>query len=274
VSKILVTSANGGLGDSLCELVALRSLRHVNPDCRLGWVTCRPELAPPGVEVVDKTVLPVDWNTYRDKYRSDWPDIRDVTLWDVRGWPLQFNRWADFKWCPLPDCYCRLASTAFSNEFCNRILDYDDRKLPIPSASIRRPYAVIQGGENIASPYKWPLDRREAIANILTRHGLNVIALSGEDTHNTIPNTTRIFGLSVRESASIIDRARIYVGSDTGISWIATLATSTCCLILKRPELGTAGSFRVRTGVYELDHTTDVDVIHTHLRELIQGVIQ
>jgi len=267
VPRILLSSANNGLGDSLCEIVALRALRRANLYAEIGWVSTHPEVAPEWVTVVDRVKPPVDWPGYVEKYRADWPDIRDTTLWDMRGWPLQFNRWAEFGWCSMPECYCRLVNAPFDPVDCLDVLDL----LPGPghfasafreaakAVSAIGPYCVIQGGPNIACPRKWQIEDRGEVAGYLRSKGYEVVALAGNDANACIPNARMVKGLSYRAAALVIHWAVRYVGSDTGVTWLAVLGTRTPVVALVRPEMGRAGSVLLRPDVREIRNDTPVD---------------
>jgi heptosyltransferase-3 len=84
-----------------------------------------------------------------------------------------------------------------------------------------RPYAVIHPGSG--SPRKnWPSDRFAELARRVERAGLEPIVLAGPaDEPVSIGGRPTTSGLGLRELASLLAGATLYVGNDSGASHVA-----------------------------------------------------
>lgn len=90
----------------------------------------------------------------------------------------------------------------------------------------------------------WPQPYRQKLVSVLKREGIRFVTVGGSDGHD-IPGAYSAHGkLNFLETLALIRRSRVYVGPDTGPTWLACAAsgTSKVCLIDKgRLRCGVVG---------------------------------
>ena len=96
----------------------------------------------------------------------------------------------------------------------------------------------------------WPQPYRQQLVSALRRESIRFVTIGGKDGYD-IPGAYGAHGkLDFLETIALIKRSRVYIGPDTGPTWLACAApgTSKICLIDKG---------RLRTGVVGFERFLD-----------------
>lgn len=255
MNKILVASPHRGLGDALCGLCCLRALRRLEPENEFALATKYPEITPTWARAI---TVPA---TYRRNIHANGMEYRrELDLWHrdiMKWWPewetrdcyiflRDFRRENPrFKWPPLPIFYQRHLNIEPAPVDFEDVLELtkEDRARALALTG-PEPFALLMSGPQISAPWSWPAAKRIPAARILAGTGLRVFGLAGKDGA-PIPGTTPLFVPSVRTAAAILDHARIYVGGDTGTSWIARMASRVPMVVVGRHEMRRCGQFNL-----------------------------
>jgi hypothetical protein len=106
---------------------------------------------------------------------------------------------------------------------------------------LRQPFVVIAAGP-CYSGGNWPYADRQKVANQFCRNGVLCVSIGGNDCaplQGTIDLCNR---LSPNQAIAVIKRAALYIGPDTGTTWLACAARET-------PKICVLDRNRMRDGI-------------------------
>lgn len=120
----------------------------------------------------------------------------------------------------------------------------DDR---LPAQAIARPWVAFAPGSNMQAK-RWPAARFEAVgARLIRRHRIWPVIVGGPEDREVAARLLQAWGcgtdaagaLSVRQSAALLARCRLFVGNDTGTMHLAAAGGLPCvALFSARDEAG------------------------------------
>jgi hypothetical protein len=256
---LLVTAAQG-LGDAVKGLPILRAMRRMYPDAELGFATRHADVIPAWATPVDLSTdvrlwlsNPADypqerarWEAALAGFRRSWDAVHDAGIWGDE----YHDCGRRFCW-PMPAVFDALkAGVCVRQDDMRMALDLQPEHYAAARAIVApgEPYVAIASGHQVAAHWQFPAEIRAIVARYLMSHGIRVVGVAGRDGVRW-PGAESCHVDSVRVAAAVIDGARLYVGGDTGTSWIAVLGTRTRKIIATRRELATAGSFVTGDGL-------------------------
>lgn len=117
----------------------------------------------------------------------------------------------------------------------------------LPAQAQARPWVAFAPGSNLASKL-WPAERFEAVGReLVQRHGVWPVVVGGPEDREVAARLVQAWGcgtdaagaLSVRQSAALLARCRLFVGNDTGTMHLAAACGLPCvALFSARDEAG------------------------------------
>jgi hypothetical protein len=120
-------------------------------------------------------------------------------------------------------------SAGFSLQASHRVIDVpvlESSTRKIDSLDLPRQFAVIAAGPCYTGG-RWEMNARQEVADLCARAGIACVSLGGTDSA-PLQGTIDLCGqLTPNESVALIGRSQVYVGPDTGTSWLACAARTT-----------------------------------------------
>lgn len=221
------------LGDVCCGIPTFYALREKYPDAELLWATLNKyePLLPPFAKFVKVGPPPFGATPPNKGYNKF---IKAQPMWRHREWERSkmhiidlIAKWSDIK---LRRRRIIIRTTKADENVINNI------RLPKKFATI------------CASPCyscaDWSHSQRRHIVKTLVRQGYGFVTVGGKDG-KVIPGATCLHGkLSFTQTIALINRSRVYIGQDTGPTWLACAAHSTpkiCVIDRNRLRQGKCG---------------------------------
>lgn len=116
-----------------------------------------------------------------------------------------------------------------------------------PDDASPRPWVAFAPGSNLPSKL-WPAERYEAVGRLLIqRHGIWPVVVGGPEDRGVAAKLIQAWGcgtdaaghLTVRQSAALLDRCKLFVGNDTGTMHLAAAGGLPCVAVFSaRDEPG------------------------------------
>lgn len=117
----------------------------------------------------------------------------------------------------------------------------------VPHAAMSRPWVAFAPGSNLPSKL-WPAERFEAVGRaLIERHAVWPVVVGGPEDRDVASRLLQAWGcgtdaagaLSVRQSAALLARCRLFIGNDTGTMHLAAAGGLPCvALFSARDEPG------------------------------------
>jgi hypothetical protein len=211
------------LGDLCIAHPTFNAIREQFADCNVYWMT-RPELG----ELIPPESQPSDCSS-------------DCQVIDAAPPGRLARDWLHSNRHPIDF----LAETAgVPVEARHRYVD-----VPVPAARERAvdalnlptPFVAVAAGPCYTGG-NWPLSQRQKVVDLFGKRGVRCVSLGGSDAAALRGTVDLCNRLSLSEAIAVIRRARLYVGPDTGTSWLACAARET-------PKLCVLDRNRMRDGV-------------------------
>lgn len=219
------------MGDVCCGIPAYLALREKHPEADLTWVTLpRHEPLIPKCGNV-KTVNDGQFGPLHaiDKWKGEYDLVINAQpMWHHARW-MKSGKHAIDLIAELADV--KLKERRIIIETDKSIKQSMLSKLPkLPE----RPFVTICSSR-CYSCGDWPQPYRQQLVSVLRREGVRFVTIGGKDGHD-IPGAYSAHGkLSFLETLALIRRSKVYIGPDTGPTWLACAAHDTfkVCLIDK-----------------------------------------
>jgi ADP-heptose:LPS heptosyltransferase len=222
------------LGDVLCGIPSYLALRNKYPEAELAWITLPQykKLIPNcGITIVYDGPQPFgkipEWSKQYDLV------IEAQPMWRHREWELTRHHVVDLiaKWSNVSLTDRRI------------IVEISEQDRTIGLELPKEPFVTICSSP-CYSWYDWSTEYRQTIVDMLSYRRIPVVTVGGLDGINLRRATHSHGRLSFIQTIELINRSKVYIGPDTGCSWLACAAHSTAkiCLIDKgRLKIGTVG---------------------------------
>jgi hypothetical protein len=116
-----------------------------------------------------------------------------------------------------------------------------DAERAVAALSLPEPFVAIAAGPCHTSR-NWPYSDRQSVANHFAHQGIACVSIGGQDSAALEGTLDLCAKLSLIEAVALIRRARLYIGPDTGTSWLACAARTT-------PKVCVLNESRLRDGI-------------------------
>jgi ADP-heptose:LPS heptosyltransferase len=252
-------------GDICCGIPTYLALREKYPNDELTWVTLKKHI--PIVPKCGNVIAFGDGFGSLPPFHKEYDKVFfPQPSWHHRRWEKSKKHAIEF----IADfCEVKLKSRSIEIETTREHKHSMLKKLPkLPE----RPFVTICSSP-CYSCSNWPIPYRRQLVRLLRDRRVNVVTVGGKDGKD-IPGAYSAHGkLNFLETIALINRSKVYIGPDTGTTWLACAAhkTSKVCLI----DRG-----RLRTGVVGFgnvlsdDNITDSfynDGIDKHLKLVMRA---
>jgi len=252
IEKMLVV-LTGGIGDILEGLPAISALRKKYPDAEINWLInskCIP-FVPSGITAIgvdfdrDETLL----NDWLHKHGNDYDHV--LILMAVHR---HFSR-THYR-LHMVDCIASWAGVALNKR--TRSL-----KMDLPQVNLSEyhlPHRYVALCPNICgSCNDWPRDSRCNLAEWASENGYSTVLVGSSKRAHVIDGAhTGAIDAPLLETAAIIQGASLYIGPDTGVSWLACLTDTPkiCFMGPGRNQIPIGYEGRVRGAAKDLPYST------------------
>jgi ADP-heptose:LPS heptosyltransferase len=223
------------LGDVLCGIPSYLALHKKYPEAELAWTTLTQykELIPScGKVITYNGSEPFGQIPETNEYDLI---IKAQPMWRHQEWESSRLHAIDLiaKWSEVSLSSRQIIVDVTQQD---RII-IDELKLP------KEPFICICSSP-CYSWYDWPMEHRQTIIDMLSYRRIPIITVGGKDGIN-LQRATHLHGkLSFTQTIELINRSKVYIGPDTGCSWLACAAHSAAkiCLIDRtRLKMGIVG---------------------------------
>ena len=230
----------GRMGDVCCGIPTFQALRRIHPDAEMTWATVENHkcLIPEYAEIKIHGKAP---------FGSGWPGWANEQNYDlvVKAQPS----WRHSQWQKsgkhAVDCIADWAGIELAKEDrCINVKipknDYHAAgRLSLPKGG----FVTICSSPSYSSGNYWGMGLRTKIVEALKKAGYGVVSVGGHDVV-TLPGTHKGYNIPIMQTVALISLSKLYIGPDTGTTWIACAARGTpkvCVINRARLKMGVVG---------------------------------
>ncbi|MFO1413949.1 MAG: hypothetical protein U1F10_08585 [Burkholderiales bacterium] len=196
------------LGDLCIGHPTFNALRERYADCAHFWLT-RPELS--GLTGAEAAIDEIS---------------ADCLVVDGAPWHRHGREWLHSGLHPI-DFIAQTVGVALDRR--HRYIDvaiHADVRRRVKCRRLPARYAVIASGPCYTGG-DWPFDDRQVVVNELLRHGIPCVSVGGRDSAALARTMDLCSQLTPIESIAVISDSCLYIGPDTGTTWLACAARDT-----------------------------------------------
>lgn len=212
------------LGDVCCGIPAFLALREKYPKAELTWATLaqyQPLIPKCG------TVRPFGSPPYGSMpHWASQPEydivIKAQPMWRHREWEQSKTHAVDLicKWAGVTP---KVKSIVIETT--------DENNAAAMKIAPKQPFVTICSSP-CYSCGNWPMPMRQTMVDHFRKRGISVITVGGHDGQPLKGAETGHGRLSYAETLALINHSRLYIGPDTGVTWLACAAKKAAKLCL------------------------------------------
>lgn len=250
------------LGDVCAGIPAYLALRKKFPKADLNWITLKRHA--PLTPRCGKTLI------------HNVPPFGDIPRWAsapdydiiIKAQPM----WRHGEWESsrkhIIDLICQWSGVKPDKK--EIIVEVSDSDAQVARAiAPRKPFVTICSSP-CYSWHDWPIPKRQKLANYVRSKGFKVMTIGGKDGVKLDGAIEGHGKLSCVQSVALISMSRLYIGPDTGTTWLACAARNVpklCLIDRSRLKMGVTGfekyidNDNIRDSFYQDDYGHHVKVV-------------